>query len=230
MGIRSGTWFLEGMLERAKIMNSSNNSVILSEAASSFSNGTDNSQKKNQITIKDGAIWMPVYTRPLHEFRFCEYCEEHEIPFYLPLVPGIKIHNIYKGQKRHTYKKEVMKPMLSSYVFAQMTEDQRKQIWRSNSINRIWNVTLEEQPGFVEELHGLQMMESLALSTKLEFKKEIQVNDRFVIEAPMEYEGTYGYLVEKRRRFWWVVRLEFLGQYIETQIDPSDYSFRRIDS
>ncbi len=72
------------------------------------------------------------------------------------------------------------------------------------------------------------MMEALALSKKLEFKKEIQVHDRFVIEAPQEYEGTYGYLVEKRKRFWWVVRLEFLGQYIETQIDPSYYQFRKL--
>ena len=110
-----------------------------------------------------------------------------------------------------------------------MKKKKKKQIWRSNSVTNIWNVTAEEQPGFVEELHGLQMMESLALSTKLEFKKEIQVNDRFVIDAPQEYEGTYGYLVEKRKRFWWVVRLEFLGQYIETQIDPSNYTFRRID-
>lgn len=195
-----------------------------------FPDVSGNTQDKVQITIKDGAIWMPIYTRPLHEFRLCDYCKKHEIPFYLPLVPGFKIHNVYKGQKKHTYKKEIMKPMLSSYIFAQMTEDQRKQIWRSNSINSIWDVSIEEQPKFVDELHGLQMMESLALSTKLEFKKEIQVNDRFVIEAPREYEGTYGYLLEKRKRFWWVVRLEFLGQYIKTQIDPSDYTFRRIES
>ena len=223
-----GNRFLEGMLERGKIMDSVNGQTALSEVDSPSADESD-SQEKVQITIRDGAIWMPIYTRPLHEFRVCKYCREHEIPFYLPLVPSFKIHNVYKGKKRHTYKKEIMKPMLNSYVFAQMTEDQKKQIWRSNSINSIWNVTIEEQPQFVEELHGLQMMESLALSTKLEFKKEIQVNDRFVIESPREYEGTYGYLVEKRKRFWWVVRLEFLGQYIETQIDPSDYSFKRIE-
>ena len=224
-----GIWFLEGMLERGKIMGSPGMQTALNEVETLSSGESGDTRETVQITIKDGALWMPIYTRPLHEFRLCKYCEEHEIPFYLPLVPGFKIHNVCKGQKRHTYKKEIMKPMLSSYVFAQMTEEQRKQIWRSNSVNSIWNVTAEEQPGFVEELHGLQMMESLALSAKLEFKKEIQVNDRFVIEAPREYEGTYGYLVERRKRFWWVVRLEFLGQYIETQIDPSEYTFRRID-
>ena len=230
MGVHSRTWFLEGMLERGKIMDFANKEMTLNEMNMVSSDISRDSQEKVQITIKDGAIWMPIYTRPLHEFRLCEYCKKHEIPFYLPLVPGFKIHNVYKGQKRHTYKKEIMKPMLSSYIFAQMTEDQKKQIWRSNSINSIWDVSIEEQPKFIDELHGLQMMESMALSTKLEFKKEIQVSDRFVIEAPREYEGTYGYLLEKRKRFWWVVRLEFLGQYIETQIDPSDYTFRRIES
>jgi hypothetical protein len=217
------------MLERVLIMTPANNQMPLNEEDSHSSDEAFGLIGKTRITIKDGAIWMPVYTRPLHEFRLCKYCEDHEIPYYLPLVPGIKIHNVYKGRKRHTYKKEIMKPMLSSYVFAQMTEDQRKHIWRSNSVNSIWDVTIEEQPDFVEELHGLQMMESLALSTKLEFKKDIQVHDRFVIETPPEYEGTYGYLVEKRKRFWWIVRLEFLGQFIETQIDPSDYTFRRIE-
>ena len=229
MGILSRIRFLEGMLERGKIMYSESKETTLNEVNTLSSTDAGATQERVQITMKDGALWMPIYTRPLHEFRLCKYCEEHDIPFYLPLVPGIKIHNVNKGQKRHTYKKEIMKPMLSSYVFAQMDEDQRKQIWRSNSVNSIWNVTPEEQPGFVEELHGLQMMESLALSTKLEFKKEIQVNDRFIIDAPREYEGTYGYLIEKRKRFWWVVRLDFLGQYIETQIDPSAYTFRRIE-
>ena len=230
MGVLSRLWFLEGMLERGMMMGFMNRKMTSDEANTFSSDDAGESREQVRITIKDGAIWMPVYTRPLHEFRLCEYCKEHGIPFYLPLVPGFKIHNVYKGQKKHTYKKEIMRPMLSSYIFAQITEDQKKQIWRSNSINSIWNVTTEEQPGFVEELHGLQMMESLALSTKLEFKKEIQVNDRFVIDAPREYEGTYGYLVEKRKRFWWIVRLEFLGQYIETQIDPSEYTFRRIDN
>ena len=169
------------MVERGKIMDFANEDMALNEADSSSCDELNGIREKVQITIKDGAIWMPIYTRPLHEFRLCEYCIDHEIPFYLPLVPGFKIHNVYKGQKRHTYNTEIMKPMLSSYIFVQLTEDQKKQIWRSNSINSIWNVTTEEQPQFVEELHGLQMMEALALSTKLEFKKEIQVHDRFVI-------------------------------------------------
>ena len=77
----------------------------LNEVNDPFPDVSGNTQDKVQITIKDGAIWMPIYTRPLHEFRLCDYCEKHEIPFYLPLVPSFKIHNVYKGQKRHTFDK-----------------------------------------------------------------------------------------------------------------------------
>ncbi len=218
------------MVERGKIMDFANEDMALNEVDSSSCDELNGIQGKVQITIKDGAIWMPIYTRPLHEFRIAEYCKNHDIPYYLPLVPDVKIHNVYKNRVRHVYQQEVMRPMLHSYIFAQMTREQRRFIWRSNSVNNVWDVAPEEQPRFIEELRGLQMMEALSLTNKIEFKKEIQVNDRFVIESPREFEGTYGYLVEKRKRFWWVVRLEFLGQFIDVQIDPSIYKFRKVES
>ena len=100
------------MVERGKIMDFAVEDMSLNEANSSSCDELNGIQNQVQIKIKDGAIWMPIYTRPLHEFRLCEYCKDHEIPFYLPLVPGFKIHNVYKGQERHTYKKEIFYPVL----------------------------------------------------------------------------------------------------------------------
>ena len=218
------------MLERAWILALMMDAVLDNDVSGALQDEQEMSSDKVQFTMVDGAIWMPIYTRPLHEFRLAEYFMEHDIPYYLPLVPDVKIHNVYKDHVRHVYRQEVMRPMLRSYIFAQMTREQRRSVWRSNSVNNVWDVAPEEQPRFIEELRGLQMMEALSLTNKVEFKKEIQVNDRFVIESPREFEGTYGYLVEKRKRFWWVVRLEFLGQFIDTQIDPTIYKFRKVES
>ena len=218
------------MLERAWILSHMNDAALENEAGGALPGKQETHPDKVQFTMVDGAVWMPIYTRPLHEFRLAKYCMDNGIPYYLPLVPDIKVHNVYKGRVRHVYRQEVMRPMLRSYIFAQMTNEQRRSIWRSNSVNNVWDVAPVEQPGFIEELRGLQMMEALSLTNKVEFKKEIQVNDRFVIESPREFEGTYGYLVEKRKRFWWVVRLEFLGQFIDTQIDPTIYKFRKVES
>ena len=181
------------------------------------------------FSIREDALWLPIYTRPLHEFKLYDHLCEHGIPAYLPVVPDFKIHRVVKGEKQHSYRREVMRPMLKSYVFAQLTFEQRKELWKTDAINNIWKVSPEEQPTFIEELRGLQMMEVLARTSKLEYKKEIQVNDRFIIEAPREFEGTYGYLIQKRKKFLWVVKLEFLNQCIDVEIDPSIYKMSKID-
>lgn len=177
----------------------------------------------------EDALWLPVYTRPLHEFRLYDHFRDHGIPAYLPVVPDFRIHNVTKNGKPYSYKHEILRPMLRSYLFARLTVEERRDLWRTNSINNVWDVPRESQSAFLDELRGLQMMEELARSTKVEFKKEIQVNDRFVIESPRQFAGTRGYLVEKRKKFWWVVRLEFLGRYVDAEIDPSAYRMTKID-
>lgn len=181
------------------------------------------------FSIREDALWVPIYTRALHEFRLYGYLREHGIPAYLPVIPGFKFHRVVKDGKEHSYRREILRPMLKSYVFAQLTFEQRKGLWKTDSINNVWKVASEEQTAFIEELRALQMMEVLARSSKLEYKKEIQVNDRFVIEEPREFEGTYGYLVQKRKKFLWVVKLEFLNQCLDIEIDPSEYKMSKVD-
>lgn len=182
-----------------------------------------------QFSIKENHLWFPVYTRALHEVRLYHYLTERNIPVYLPVVPELKVHNVVKKGKYYSYRKEVLSPMLKSYLFAQLDPDQKKEIWNSKSVLKIWDVSEEYQPKLIEELRGLQMMESLARSSKLEYKKELQANDRFVIESPKEFEGIHGYLLRKQKRFLWVVKLELLGQYIEVEIDPCSYKMRKVD-
>ena len=173
--------------------------------------------------------WFPIYTHALHEFRLYKYLTDRGIPVYLPVVPDFKIHNIVRNGKSYSYRKETLRPMLKSYLFAQLDSVQKRSIWNSKSIIKILEVSEAHQPAFIEELRGLQMMETLARSSKLEYKKDIQVNDRFVIESPKEFEGTYGYLVRKQKRFLWVVKIELLGQYIDVEIDPCNYKMRKVD-
>ena len=181
------------------------------------------------FSIREDALWVPVYTRAQHEFKLYDFLCEHEIPAYLPMVPGFKFHRVVKDGKEHSYRREVLRPMLKSYVFAQLTFEQRKELWKTNSVNNIWKIAPEEQAAFIEDLHALQMMEVLARSSKLEYKKEIQVNDRFVIEEPREFEGTYGYLIQKRKKFLWVVKLEFLNQCLDIEIDPGKYKMIKVE-
>ena len=73
-----------------------------------------------------------------------------------------------------------------------MTDAQKRAVWRTKSVCGVLNVTREQQSAFIGELRGLQVMEELALTHKVQYKKEIEVNDRFMIESPRQFEGTFG--------------------------------------
>lgn len=185
-------------------------------------------QKMFQITLSEHALWMPVYTQPRHEFRLHDYLKERGIPVYLPVVPDIKIHRVHKGASQYTYRKTVLRPMFQSYLFAQMTEEEKRSSWNSNSIIHIWPVSREEQSAFVSELRSIQLMEELAGNAELEFQSEIRENDRFMIDSP-PYEGICGCLLEKRKRFLWAVKLEFLHMVVLAEIDPSQYKLHKLE-
>ena len=165
-------------------------------------------RKKIIINESESSLWCPIYTMARHE--------ENGIPAYLPVVPDVKIHNVSYKDKSFRYENEVLRPMLKSYVFAQMTDAQKRVVWRTKSVCGVLNVTREQQSAFIGELRGVQ------------YKKEIEVNDRFMIESPRQFEGTFGYLVERRKRFLWVVKLEIFGGFISAEIDPREYKFSKI--
>ena len=180
------------------------------------------------ITESENSLWYPIQTMFRHELKLYRYFEDNGIPAYLPMVPNIKVHNVTYKDKSFRYECDTFRPMLTSYVFAQMTDEQKRTVWRTNSVRRILDVSREQQSTFIEELRGLQVTEELALTAKVQYKDEIAINDRFMIEAPSQFEGTYGYLVERRKRFLWVVKLEFFGGFIAAEIDPREYRFSKV--
>ena len=184
--------------------------------------------KKIVITEAENALWYPLRTVPRHEMKLYCLLEEKRIPAYLPVMPSIKVHHVHYKSNSYRYENEVLRPMLPSYVFARLDSIQRQSIWRNNSVRAILDVPKIHQESFIEELRGLQVMEELSLHTKVEYKREIAVNDRFVIEEPPQFEGAYGYLVERRKRFLWVIKLEIVGGYVTAEIDPRQYKFTKI--
>ena len=180
------------------------------------------------INESETSLWYPVRTKPRHELKLYRYFEEKGILAYLPLVPDIKVHKISSNEKSFLYENKILRPMLKSYVFAQMTDAQKRAVWRTNSVHGILNVSKVQQSFFIEELRGLQVMEELARTTKVQYKKEIEINERFRIEAPQQFKGTFGYLVERRKCFLWVVKLEFFSGFISAEIDPRDYCFSKV--
>lgn len=184
---------------------------------------------KVEFTITEGSLWMPIYTQPLHEFRLHRYLTERGIPNYLPVLPEWKVQTVNSGKKVYEYKRKVLRPMFRSYMFAQLSDEQKKDSWNSKSIIRILDVPAARQRCFIEELRGVQMMEALGQTTTLEFRDDIKVNDRFLIESG-PFEGTYGWLVKKKKQFLWVVKVECMGTYISTELDPSGFKMTKFEN
>ena len=187
-------------------------------------------QEKVEFPMVDGKLWLPIRTKPLHEFRLHAYCKEHDIPVYLPVVSQLRTKHIPMPKKMYNYHETVFRPMLSSYIFAQINEVERKEIWNSQSVNHILSVPEYMQSTFLDELRSVCMMEDLAKTKKLEYHKDIQVNDHFEIESPSQFAGVRGYLVSKNeKKFLWVVKLDMIGGiYVESVIDPSQYKLRKL--
>lgn len=185
-------------------------------------------RRKIVITESESALWYPVRTMAHHERKLYKYFEDHGIPAYLPVIPDVRVHHVSYKDQSFRYERDTLRPMLKSYLFAQMTDAQKRAVWRTNSVCGVLHVPREQQTSFIEELRGLQVMEELALTAKVQYKKEIEINDRFRIESPRQFEGTFGYLVERRKRFLWVVKLEIFGGFISAEIDPREYKFSKV--
>ncbi len=186
-------------------------------------------ERKNIVfTEAENALWYPVRTVPLHEMKLFRFFESRGIPAYLPLVPGIRVRSVHHKDSAYRYEDNILRPMLRGYIFAQMDEAQKKQAWQTHSVRSVLDISAYPQQVFIQELQNLQFMENLAFSNKVEYKNEIMVNDRFQIEEPRQFEGMFGYLVERRKRFLWVVKLEILGGFISAEIDPREYKFSKV--
>lgn len=184
--------------------------------------------RKIVITEDENSLWYPLRTVPRHEIKLYRQLEEKGIPVYLPVMPAVKVHHVCYKTNSYRNEDEVLRPMLPSYVFARLDCTQRQSVWRTNSVRALLDVPKVQQASFAEELRGLQVMEELSFHTKVEYKKEIAVNDRFVIEEPRQFEGSYGYLVERRKRFLWVIKLEIIGGCVTAEIDPRQYKFTKV--
>lgn len=218
-------WDFPGLLMMA---NQSSRKMDFLEECRRFVEKMKIERKKIELLDSEKALWYPVRTLPRHEAKLYGFLADRGISVYLPVVPDVSVHNLHHKDKSYQYEDQVLRPMLSSYLFAQLDETQKRAIWISHSVRVILDVPRIQQKSFLEELRGLQVMEELAFTTKVEYKREIAVNDRFMIEYPRQFEGTYGYLVERRKRFLWVIRMEMLGAFVSAEIDPREFKFSKI--
>jgi transcriptional antiterminator RfaH len=91
--------------------------------------------------------WTVLHVRPRCEKKMAEYCAFYDIEHYLPLRRETKIY-----QRR---KVMVEKPVFPGYVFADVPENGRETVLKSNNIVRM--IEVDDQLTFEREIGQIRM-------------------------------------------------------------------------
>ena len=175
---------------------------------------------------EDGEDVLPIYTLPLHEFRFQEFCRKNGIVNYLPLKQAWKIANYTKNGKQYHYQRKVLRPMFASYVFVRMANLRQHDLFLSGSVNRVLPVADKEK--FLGELRLVRQVELIGFSEELEFNCGMKEGDHFeILSGP--WQGVCGWLKQKDKLYLWTVEIEFVNEVIRAKIDPSKIKMRRLE-
>lgn len=170
--------------------------------------------------LREGDLVLPVYTKPLHEVKFLDFCGENGIAAYLPLRKEIRIKRRSYGAKQYEYQQEVYRPMFASYVFARLNAEERSLAFKSDEVLKMLRMDESQVPGLLRELRVIRKIEIIGRTEELEFNADIKEGEKFLIESGA-WEGVYGWLKKKERYCSWVVEIECVNTLVRATIDPS---------
>lgn len=171
-------------------------------------------------------IVRAIYTLPNQEQRLWKFCQDSGIVSYLPLKKVWKLMRQSHGGKVYSYPKQVLRPMFTGYVFIRMNTQQRADIFKSKAVARILQSSDFEQDRLIADIQTISQIEQIALSEELDFNAEIKEGSRFLIESG-PWQGVYGWLKKKNKRFLWTVEIESVNTIIQATIDPSLYKMTK---
>ncbi len=184
----------------------------------------------NESILKpaEDEIVRVVYTRPLNEAAFRDYCGRNGIVCYLPLKKVCRdIRRSYRDRE-YQYRSVVLRPMFPGYLFVKMQPEQRAQIFRSNAVLRILGEQEYDQETLLGEIRLVRQIETISMTEEIEFNARIKEGGRFLIESG-PWQGVYGWLRKKRKRYLWTVEIECVNSLIQAAIDPSQYKMTPVD-
>ena len=117
----------------------------------------------------EDAAWLVLHCKPRQEKSLARAAFAHEIPFYLPLV---RKQNRIRGKVVNSWS-----PLFAGYLFACVSDDQRVQLLKTNSVVQMVPVTDEGE--LSQQLRSLQTLiqadAPLTIERKLEAGRPVRV-------------------------------------------------------
>ena len=153
--------------------------------------------------------WYVLYTKPKNEKKVAEQLSDLDIEVYCPLVKTIKVWS--------DRKKKVTEPLFRSYVFVNITEAQRDDVFEAYGVVRylFWlgkpAVVREEE---IEAIRNF-LSETEDMSTPLEFE---YLQELEVLHGPFKGQAAK-FLYTKKNKL--ILQIESLGIVIKAELHHS---------
>jgi transcription antitermination factor NusG len=158
----------------------------------------------------DGATWLAFYTLARREKDLMRKLEVAGVPFYAPLVRR-RLHTA-GGRVRQSYV-----PLFPGYVFAPVTDEQRREALGTNTVAR-W-ISVADERMLVHDLRAIKRLidseRPLTPEARLEPGQEVRVKS-----GPLR--GLEGQVIKRRGSQRLVVAVRLLNQGVSMELEDID--------
>jgi len=158
----------------------------------------------------EGATWLAFYTLARREKDLMRKLEASGVPFYSPLVRR-RVHTA-GGRVRHSYV-----PLFPGYVFAPVTDEQRREALTTNTIAR-W-ISVADERMLVSDLRAIKRLidseRPLTPEARLVPGQEVRVKS-----GPLR--GLEGQVIKRRGSQRLVVAVRLLNQGVSMELEDID--------
>jgi transcriptional antiterminator RfaH len=154
----------------------------------------------------DGRQWWAVYTKARQEKALARELLQHEVPFYLPLVPRTIL---VRGRRV-----ESLLPLFAGYVFLRADEDERVKALKSNRTSQWIGVT--DQDKLRRDLASVNRL--ILAKAPITVEQRLAPGTRVRVKAG-PFMGAEGIVEHCRGACRLIVEVTFLQQSVSVQID-----------
>jgi len=163
-----------------------------------------------EIRLIPDRRWTAVHTRARCEKVVARVCEVNDIPCYLPLRR--------RAQRYQRRTVETFLPMFPGYVFVCIDPLGRATLLGASRAVAVLSVDDTTEARLIEELQGIQQLESLAREQELIVEPELASGKAVRITAgPLA--GVHGIVSRRTNRTRVTVNVEILGQAVSVDLD-----------
>ena len=139
----------------------------------------------------DGGVWSPVFTLPRNEKKVFASLQADGVPAYLPMMRHVNFQPVVSRGRNYCYKRELMVPMFTNYVFANVTPEVRYALNGDRSVIRVLKVTEDEERTLIDELRMIQEIEKFAANEEVDVTNGLQTGNRIQFIDGV-FAGWYG--------------------------------------